>query len=869
MVPVRAGAPKLRWLVVVVAALLGLGGVLLLRCGGPAEPGATSPGWWPRPKQPLGAEPAELEIQGRMLLEDIIEDDDPWGDPSLSPATDCVVRVWRSGVQVAEPTRCGADGRFVAALNERSVGRVSVELESPGRLRAMVTVELPEDGPGVLPDVAVGMAQRVRGQVVDLRGDVLAGVLVEARPIPDLGEPEPWRRTTGEDGTFDFDTLPPGPVALRCDAPGHAPTVAEVIAPQDDVLLRMGGLYDVRGRVLAAGTEADIPAATVRLEGSGVWPARVVEVDPEGSFVVPQVPDGVYALEAIVAADPGGPAFASLPLEGVEPDLEVSLALLPAQWVPVRAVDPAGAPVAGARVTLMNAQVGLLGRTAVTDADGQAWLGPVVPGPYVARADADGLLGSAPASVVVEDDEPERVVLRLEQPGRLVVAVVDPGGAAVWGAQVRLSTDAVYSVGEAQTRAATFTRSVRSGGTLGVVPGPVPEVPLGDEDDASALRRTGEGGVVAFEGLVPGAYTVTASHPEYAASAEQTTSVRAGERSQLTLMLREGQPLTGRVADGNGRPVEGAQVRVNDVLLARTDARGVYDAGSHAGPVKVSVRAPGFATASKIIRVGDAAVDTEWTLVEADGALEGQVLGGNDRPLSFAEVTVHPQDDRSRTALTDDKGAFSFEGLARGRAEVVVEHDDYVATTVPVTIDEAASLRVKLVEGWSTTVVVRWKRTGDPVAGARVRVGGLTQMVDARGDAVLSGLAGGRVPIEVSAVGAPHVRKTLRRAAAEGQTVFVELVEGGGLTGRVTDYRGDPVGGATVAVRTRGGDEVLAEALADGRGRYAFDGLPAGDVDVQAWAPTRPADPLGTEVLERDVKRGHVTSDVVFKLPRG
>ncbi len=849
-------------------AVLGLVGALLWQRTHPGAKDAESPGL-PGPKAPLASAPPSAEVEGRLLLEGPLPEDQPFDDPSLTPATDCAVQVWAEGNRVAEPARCGPEGRFVASLHAGVSGRVSVEIEAPGRLRAVVTVDLPEDGRGVLPDVAVGVGQSIRGQVVGLRGTPVGGVIVEARPIPDLGEAEPWRRRTAEDGTFALDTLPPGPVALRCAPEGFAPTVVEAIAPQDDVLVRLGGLYDVRGRVLAAGTSAEVAAASVRLQGSGVWPARVVEVEPDGAFTVPAVPDGVYALEAVVGDDPGEPSFASLPLEGVEPDLEVTLALTPAYWVPVLVEDPDGAPVASARVTLMNAQVGVLGRAVTTGEDGTAWVGPVVPGPYIARADGDGMLASAPAAVQVEGGPTEQVVLRLERPGRLVVSVVDPSGAAVPDAQVRLRTDAVYSVGEAQTRAATFARSVEAVGTLGVMTGPVPPIPLGNDDDTAAWRRTSGAGMAAFEGLVPGAYTVVATHPQYATSGERTATVKAGDRVELTVMLREGQPLTGRVRDGNDRPIEGAQIRVNDVLLARTDARGVYDTGPHAGSVRVSVRALGYASQTRTVRVGEEPVDLEWTLDDADGVLEGQVVGGNDRPVQNARVTVHPKGGSSMTSWTDAKGAFAFEGLARGRAEVMVEHADYVAASSPVTVDDDASLTITLEEGWSTTVVVRWKGTLEPVIDARVRGGGLDASIGESGDVVLSGLARDSVRIEVSAAGAPSTGRAIRRSAAEGKTVFFELTLGGSLEGRVENYRGDPVPGARVEVRQAGDDAVLATVRASARGRYRFDGLPEGDIEVQAWPPEAAEESLGTEVLTGDIRRGHVTERVVFKLPRG
>ncbi len=854
----------------VALVVLGLlGGLAMLRWR-PENPAsqAAGPETFPGPKAPIGAEVVRAQVQGRLLLEGALSDDAPLGDPALTPARDCRVRVWQQGVEVAQQVRCGEDGRFVAIVGEGVAGRVSVELEAPGRLRAVVTVDLPEGGAGVLPDVAVGLAQTIRGSVVNLRGDPMPGAEVQARPIPDLAEPEPWRVVTSVDGSFELDTLPPGPVALQVAPPGHAPTVVEAIAPQEDVLLRLGGLYDVKGRVLAAGSDVDLGAATVRLEGSGVWPARVVEVEPDGSFVVPEVPDGVYALEAIVAGEEGEPAFASLPLEGVEPDLEVSLALLPAQWVPVQVEDPDGAPVAGARVSLMNAQIGMLGRTASTGEDGHAWLGPVVPGPYIARADADDWLASDPEAVQVEDVAADPVVLRLARPGRLVVSVLGPTGAPISGAQVSLQTDAVYSVGEAKTRAATFARTVLAGGTLGVVPGPVPPVPLGDDSGATAWRRSATLGVVAFDDLVPGSYTVTASHEGFAASAERTVTVSAGAQVEVTLMLRAGQPLTGRVRDDNARPIEGAQIRVGDVLLARTDDRGVYDAGPHAGTVTVEVRAPGFATQSQSVRVRAEPVDLEWVLQEADAVLLGQVVGGNDRPVQGVLVTVHPRDGVSQTTWTADDGGFRFEGLPKGRAEVRAEHEDYVPWSGPLRVGDETSVDIALVQGWSTTILVRWKSGAQPVAGARVRGGGAEVVTDEQGAAVLSGLGRNSVRVEVSAEGAPGVGVSIKRESAEGNHVLLELVLGGGLQGRVTDFRGDPVVGAEVEVRRRGEDEALASTVSGRRGSFAFAGLPEGELEVQAWPPTALEADLDSEALHSDVRKGHVTQDVVFKLPR-
>src|SRR4029079_161002 len=94
-------------------------------------------------------------------------------------------------------------------------------------------------------------------------------------------------------------------------------------------------------------------------------------------------------------SEPGGQEWASIPLENVTPDLRIDLALVPAYRVPVRVVDPGGSPVEGARVILGYGSLGMLQKVAQTDAQGRVKIGPVVPGPYVVQADADGFLPPA------------------------------------------------------------------------------------------------------------------------------------------------------------------------------------------------------------------------------------------------------------------------------------------------------------------------------------------------------------------------------------------------------------------------------------------------------------------------------------------
>jgi hypothetical protein len=116
---------------------------------------------------------------------------------------------------------CGGRDIHAAAAGDR--GRrpeVVVEVLVPGRLRGVLTAPVIEGVDVQLPTLALGPASRLEGSVLDRRGQPVAGALVAALPVPSLGEPEPWRVTSGVDGGFVLDTIPRG--RCGCGRPTRA-----------------------------------------------------------------------------------------------------------------------------------------------------------------------------------------------------------------------------------------------------------------------------------------------------------------------------------------------------------------------------------------------------------------------------------------------------------------------------------------------------------------------------------------------------------------------------------------------------------------------------------------------------------------------
>lgn len=815
----------------------------------------------PSPSPSSTSEP--VVIEGEILLE---QDE---GEPLVPAARGtCRVRAWQSGTPVSEPSSCEDAGRFALVLATNVTGRVAFELEVPGRLRAVLEAEAPTHGRGRLPNVALGLAETVRGMAVNGRGEPLAGIEVQAMPNPNLGEPEPWRAWTDPTGAFTFDTLPPGPLALRAAPEGHATSVLEAIAPQDDVLLVLEALLDLEGRVVG---EPDLLAhAHVRIEGSGVWPPREVPVAADGRFVIPGIPDGVYAVEAIVI-DANGRDYASLPLENVSPDLFVTLALLPAERLALTTVDPAGRPVAGARITVGNAQVSLLSRVAETDADGHAEVGPLVPGPYVVRADADGYLPAPPRSVRIGDEPLERQTLTLDRPGHVAGRVTDDTGRPIAGAEVIVEGDPLFSVGESHARAQAFHSTLVAAGTLGVTRGPVPEIPKFGDDRAGTESVVSDGdGRFAVIGLAPGEYRLQARHRDHADSEPVRVRVRAERTADAMLVVRSGFPLSGRVVDGNDRPIARAEVELGDGTLRLTDDYGVFEAGFRRGATTIVARAKHHAPRRLDVNVTAPGLDVELRLDDADRRLHGRVADESGHPIEGAQITIAATDGLSPTDVvwTDARGLWSKDGLAPGTFEIEALAPAFLPTLVTRHTDAARPLELVLRRGWSLEVRVRAYGNGDPVAHATVAAEDRRVTTDANGLATLSPLGGALVEVVVEARGHETVRRRVTRPEAGDVTVVdVELEQGGRIEGVVTDYRGDPVADAHVALFDAN-DAALGETFTDARGRWSFDGVPEGDVLVVATPPPTREDDLADVAQDSDVLRGRTTKDVHLRFDR-
>lgn len=875
---------RARWGVIGLLLLAGLGGLLAwlwIEVPAPGEVVEGSEGG--EGVAPSVVTPPTRRVLGRVMLESLaagtgpegqVPEDRPEGGPLTAPPRgSCVARAWRNEKFLGE-VACAEDGSFALGL---SVGEaVTIEMLVPGRLRGVLTA--PGTAADVqLPTVALGPASFLRGEVIDRQGRPVAGAEVAALPLPNLGEPEPWRAASAADGGFVLDTLPEGPIRLRVTKAGHALTITDAYAPEAGVVIVLDEMLGLEGAVI--GEPAIAGRAKVRLEGSSLWPPLVQPVAADGSFRFAELVDGVYGLVATVeAATPGEQEYASIPLENLGAGTEVGLALALAYRIPVRVISPDGAPVKGARVTVGYASVGMLQQVGETGPEGQVAIGPIVPGPYVVSADADGYLPSESIQVDLGATPLPTQTLTLLRPGRIAGRVIDERGAPVAAASIVVDSEQLYSLGEGQARAGTFTALLR-GGSLGVTTGAVPPIPLlgglaGASEETGLAAQSDEAGQFALELLMPGTYRLRAVHGLHAASAVAVVTLTPGQsREGVVLTLGRGVHLTGRIFDGNRRPLAGVRVELGDGSEVLTDAYGVFDAGYRRGRERLVLRGAGLIPEVVEVDLGREDVAIERLMQPAEGELHGRVRGGNERPIAGVRVTLTPSDGLTATQVvwTDERGLFEFSQLAPGTASVELDHPDYAPGQRSVKVARtpgAAPVELSLVAGWSLALSVRARGSGDPIAGARVEVDDRLWSTDEAGEAEARRLAGDRVRVVVRAGGWVGQSEVVERPRGEGATLVFELEEAAGMEGEVTDERGEPVGGARVLVRSSDGSALLAETRTTADGRWSVPDLPEGDVRVEAIPPAALAEVLAPVAMDSDVRRGHVTREVDLRFDR-
>jgi Carboxypeptidase regulatory-like domain len=764
--------------------------------------------------------------------------------------------------------RADAQGRWSGAVP--ASGSLGLELRGPEGLAGSLLLT------GAASATRAGAGGTAGEREIRLRRPAaVAGRVLDGesrRPVPGaliwLGDrPETAVRTNREGGyTLAVPAAAESGYFLRAAAPGYLPVVAMLAAREG-----REGREGRGGSVTGAGRANRGP--TVLLERAAALAGVVVDrsggpVDGAELRLVQAGPVDKAPLDlAGRSGSDGGFRLAGVPARGRFTLLCRKAGLAPAR-VPVerggaagqgggplrvvlapglaaggRVVDPAGAPVAGARVTLrpgLGAVPFLSGGTgeewtAEADTGGRFRLAGLLPGHYELETAAPGFARRVVPGIGVTEE---------------VTEATGPGG----GEEVDLGTVAL-------TPGLVLEGEVVDGAGR-PLPAP-PAVEIEVLHHPRALRfgppeverlTAGPDGRFRVPDLAAGeVLNLTFYKPGYAARPVQDVTVPA---APLRVVLTPAGRIRGRVLDAQGQPVAGAHILVESPdggtgAREPSDGAGEFAAeGVAPGEVTLHVQAPGYLAARLAgleVPAGGELAGVEVVL-ERGATIEGRVTDPRGRPVEGAAVQASDGSGGERlngdfaAGLSDGDGVFRLSGVPVGLATLQAYHNRFGHAWAELEVrpgSNAADLAFATVFEISGRVIDGADR---PVADTGVYLqatgrdapGGTT--TDADGAFVIPAVPPGSYVL-LAAVGGALRWSGLPVTVVDGPVAGLELrVERGAtvLRGRLLGLAVEEL--ASVQVHANGGGQpLIGGALPDNT--YTVEGLAAGRWSISAVLP--------------------------------
>ncbi|HMF09736.1 MAG TPA: carboxypeptidase-like regulatory domain-containing protein, partial [Thermoanaerobaculia bacterium] len=719
---------------------------------------------------------------------------------------------YRDADQTLLDQMSGKDASALGEIKTDASGNFRLPLEKPG-----VEVGLVVRPPGLpsarfegpfdagedtdLFDIPVPAAQKVAGSVVDESGRPISGARVIARGSEVLSgnDAVSFSETrTLSDGTFSMPDAPPGPRVLTAIAAGYvrSPRIQIEARADERLVLRPGGT--IHGVLRDASGQAVAGAIVVAGE-------LAAQTDSAGRFEISGAAPGTEDLRVVWKDDFAARADGVRVKKGEASSVDLKLARAASIVVTV-VEEKTKRPIAGARVTASVAAGGgpfrrrsLGERTARTDAHGRFRLGGLGSRPYSVEASKDGYLASALPNLATSVVRSGTANLALRRAASLAGKIVDEKGQPVAGARVSVAQE--FNPRMIRRRGlAAAAQAILAGGALS------------GTDGSFRLRNIAPEHNLELE----------ASKSGFATARQPGITLKSGDAlAGISLVLRKGLAARGRVVDGSGKPVAGAQI---------------------------------------------------WLAFQERGGGRGAQM----------ELRLLGMERQKPDTVSGPDGGFAVGGLSAGRYSAVVSRDGYARKSVTALEVNAQGENVwapiALAPGVALAGLVR-DSTGLAIPGAQILVidpggGGRTGDTSSGPDGkfAVGGLTAEHpVMLNVSAQGYAAAQ---REATPPAQDLAIVLKSSATIRGRVEDADAKtPVTDFTVGTRSGGGNRFVIQMGVAG-GDHAFhsdDGtFELGDVAPGKWtvhvtaSGYRPADVSGVEVAEGAVREG-----VVFSLKKG
>lgn len=760
----------------------------------------------------------------------------------------------------------GVDGRLRVAHVPR--GRIWVLARHAGHARACKVV------------MAEGLVENVELELGPQRHVVISVRTESAEPVAGAtvlayaDDPLPYAVLSDADGKAPLELGDP-PWELTVAARGYEPV--RLFGVEAD---RMVSLAKLATLEVSVRTEEGAPAADalVLIVGSKLWPARKATTDEAGKVRIGGLESGVYDLKAVRKSETSGVVYGVEIEAGRDKNLELVLA--PGRMVTAWVAEVRGEEwisVADADVVLVEGGMSSFPSRGRSGSDGRVRLGPIGSGDATLVASARGFI-SGPATATRASDSGE-VRVPVVRGGRLLGDVVDARGFPIAGASIEVVGTDFEGMPLAETpRASEFRRAhfewalpgppaLVPAGELGVMPGPVPPIPLGvappgltPSAEPTAWVSNANGEFSAWP-VSPGRVRAFVRHPAYVEGLSDEVVLHAGGEARVKVVLRGGGLIEGRVLDHREFPLPGGRVALYGVSAALervtlTSEDGSFTFASVPEVVLLEVHDPddfGRVLVRKRVEVPeDKTVRLELILPEPRDPVEIRVTDTRGDPVTGVEVRVASLDAElplRRTLFSDASGAVTIPGLRGVRLVVEAARDGHL--TASQTFDQApAEIGLKLVPGILVRGRITAVRGRAPVSGARVTLVGAgyrrAATTDAYGEFELAGIPPGAVMIE-----ARHpdyafrvTRASVARTERDDRSFElppIDLETGSRASGRVVDAEGRPVPGARVGVGSvpdylPAGALPAGIALSDALGRFELAGLAEGKQTLEAYS---------------------------------
>lgn len=689
------------------------------------------------------------------------------------------------------------------------------------------------------------------------------------------GDPLPHIAVTDAEGKARLDRLGPAPYQVRATALGYDESVRTGVVPSLAPLrikLERRGVLTVTVRRLDGSVAED---ATVLIAGPELWPARSTQTDAAGKAVITALRSGVYDIKARLGEFVSETQFA-VPVKNGE-HKEAELTLLAGRMVRITITDgdtPDAKPIPNASVLLVEEGIAPFPLQGRTDEAGLVVLGPITMSMATVSARAPGFVGR---SAVVLDDFATEIRLGLTRGGALIGDVVDDRGFPVSGATIEVVGVDTEGMPIDETSALVEFREdnfemLLGGpaplipmGELGVMPGPIPELPRDSAPSLGTLGGGGEAWVTRVDGtfraepLSPGRVHAIVRHPDYVEALSETVNIVPGGEASVHVVLRRGGLLEGRVLEEDRTPVAGARVELSAtqgtlerVTYAADD--GTFTFAAVPDEVLLSVARPD-APADIVARLIVSVPDTERREVEIllpkqRGAVVIRVNDDRGYPLDRVEIHALSLDvdvPIRRTLFTNDDGVSELrdaEGvpfrimLSRPGKAPRIEQVERASKELVFTM--SAGLRAK----GSVTARDGRDRLEDADVTLYLATGIRRAKTNLEGDFEFEDVPPG--PARLSASHKDHAPNEIA-VKIEGDADHpadlgaIDLSEAGDVEGEVLDADEKPLAGVRVGKDSPPAYLPLGPlprgiATTDKEGRFTLTGLPEGQVVLGAYS---------------------------------